>query len=76
MKYDDDTFYIELFLNVVIKASNTSKKNKLKKIQRLMEAILRDEDLDIVKSDSNIVMMSEAELLNTLQTYVDDGDLN
>ena len=67
MKYDDDTFYIELFLNVIIKSESAEKNMKLKKIQKLMNSILRDDELDIIKSESNLVMMSESELLNTLQ---------
>lgn len=71
MKHEDDTFYVEFYVNGLLKVKSENKKNKIKKIQRLLNKIVEDESLDLIKSDSSLTVMSEAEVLNSLMPYDD-----
>lgn len=72
MNYNDDTFYIEFYINGVIKVDSEHKKEKIKKIQNLLNKIINDQALELVKSSSDLTVMSESELLQTLISEVDD----
>jgi hypothetical protein len=43
------------------------KKKKLAKLQKIINEIIEDPDLDLLKSDSNIIVMSEDELMKELK---------
>lgn len=71
MNYSDDIFYIEFFLNGIIKVDSESKKAKVKKLQKLLNKIVEDEALDLIKSESSLTVMSEAEVLQSMLPYDD-----
>lgn len=71
MNYNDETFYIEFYINGIIKVDSESKKQKVKKLQKLLNKIVEDESLELVKSDSSMTVMSEAEFLQSLMPYDD-----
>lgn len=71
MNYNDDTFYIDFYINGIIKVNSESKKLKVKKLQKLLNKIIEDEALELIKSDSSLTVMSEAELIQSLSPYDD-----
>lgn len=71
MNYNDETFYIEFFINGILKVDSESKKRKVKKLQKLLNKIVEDESLELIKSDSSLTVMSEGELIQSLMPYDD-----
>lgn len=71
MNYSDDTYYIELYISGIIKVNSADKKEKVKKLQKLLNEIVEDEALELIKSDSSLTVMSEGELLQSLMPYDD-----
>lgn len=71
MNYEDDTYYIEFFLNGILKVNSEDKKEKVKKLQRLLNEIVEDGALELVKTDSSLTVMSESELLQSLVPFDD-----
>lgn len=61
-----ESYYIEFFVTGVIKVNSWDRKQKVKKIQRLLNKIVEDEALDLVKSDSNLLVMSESEVIQNM----------
>ncbi len=66
MSTKENKFFIEIYLNGLIKVNSKDKKKKLTKLQKIINDILDDPDLDLLKSDSNIIIMSEDELMREL----------
>lgn len=67
MANDEDKFYVEIYLTGLVKVTKKDKKRKLAKLQKIINEIIEDPDLDLLKSDSNIIVMSEDELMKELK---------
>ena len=65
MNYDNDTYYIEFFINGILKVKSIDKKKKIRKPQKLLNKIIEDEAMELVKSDSSLTSMSELELIES-----------
>lgn len=66
MANNEDKFYVEIYFTGLIKVTKKDKKKKLIKLQEILNDILEDPDLDLLKSESNIIVMSEDELMREL----------
>lgn len=71
MNHNNDIFYIEFFINGIVKINSEDKKDKVRKLQKLLNEIIEDEALELIKSESSLTVMSEAELLQSLMPYDD-----
>jgi len=67
MANEEDKFYVEIYLTGLVKVTKKDKKKKLAKLQKIINEIIEDPDLDLLKSDSNIIVMSEDELMKELK---------
>ena len=76
MNYDDDTYYIEFYINGLVKVDSKNKKEKLKKIQKLLNKILNDEDVDLERTESSLAIMSEEEVIAALGGYPEEDLIN
>lgn len=73
MDFNDEIFYIEFLITGIVKVDTETKKENLKKIQKLINKIMND-DMDLVKSESSLNVMSEAELMQSLMPYDDTAN--
>lgn len=78
MSHTDDTYYIEFFINGIIKIKNSDKQEVFQKLQEIIDLITTDEELNLIKMESNLALASENELIYNLfnpeQEYPYDGE--
>lgn len=71
MNYNEEEFYIEIYLSAILKVSSKDKKEKVKKLQKLLNEIVEDEILNFVKSDQSLTVLTEAEMVQSIMPLDD-----
>lgn len=72
MNYDDEEIYVEFQISGIFKTKVKNKKIKMAKIQKIINSIINDETIHLIKSDSSLVSYTEAEIMNAFVNYTDE----
>lgn len=65
----EKTFYIEFNINGVIKVLESNKKQALKQLNFLISKIIEENNLELVRADHSVDVVSEEEIIHAMTNY-------
>jgi hypothetical protein len=63
---DNENYYLDFYISGVVKVNVKNKKEKIAKIQKLINEVIEDYNLDLLKSESSLTVLSESEVIQNL----------